>query len=202
MSETTQHVSSRREFLQNTGRLAAATTLAGLAIPRVHAAEDNTIQVVLIGCGGRGTGAAANAMAVKQVPMKLVAMADVFDSRLENSYNNLKKQFPEQVDVPKERQFIGFDAYQKAMDCLKPGDIAIFATPLSVPLGTLRLCHRQGAQCLYGETAYGGWPDVAPYAPAGSGCDRQEFEGGCWFDVPSQSCLATTACPNSRRCDR
>ena len=76
MSETAKHVSSRREFLKNTGQIAATTTLAGLAVPRVHAAEDNTIQVALIGCGGRGTGAAADAMSVKQGPVKLVAMAD------------------------------------------------------------------------------------------------------------------------------
>ena len=131
MSETTKQVSSRREFLGNTGRIAAATTLAGLTIPRVHAAEDNTIQVALIGCGGRGTGAAANALSVKQGPMKLVAAADVFENRLRSSYRNLKRQFADQVDVPQERQFVGFDGYQKAMDCLKPGDIAIFATPLA-----------------------------------------------------------------------
>ena len=131
MSETTKHVSSRREFLGNTGRIAAATTLAGLAVPRVHAAENNTIQVALIGCGGRGTGAAANALSVKQGPIKLVALADVFENRVRGSLDNLKRQFANQVDVPKDRQFVGFDGYQKAMDCLKPGDIAIFASPLA-----------------------------------------------------------------------
>ena len=131
MSETTNHVSSRREFLKNTGRIAAATTVAGLIVPRVHAAEDNTLQVALIGCGGRGTGAAADAMSVKQGPVKLVAMADVFEDRLRGSYQNLKTQFANQVDVPTDRQFVGFDGHQKAMDCLKPGDIAIFASPLA-----------------------------------------------------------------------
>ena len=56
-------------------------------------------------------------------------MADVFTHRLEASYNGLKPQFNDKIDVPDDRKFIGFDAYQKAMDCLKPGDIAIFATP-------------------------------------------------------------------------
>lgn len=131
MTETTKHVSSRREFLGNTGRIAAATAIAGLAIPRVHAAEDNTIQVALIGCGGRGTGAAVNALSVKQGPMKLVAAADVFENRVRSSVEQIKKQRAEQVDVPPERQFVGFDGAQKAMDCLKPGDIAIFTTPLA-----------------------------------------------------------------------
>ena len=122
---------SRRSFLKNTGRVAAATTLAASMVPHVHAAENNTIQIALIGCGGRGSGAAADAMSVKNGPVKLVAMADVFEDRLSNSYRYIKKQFTDRVDVPKDRQFIGFDAYQKAMDCLKPGDIAIFATPLA-----------------------------------------------------------------------
>lgn len=131
MSETTKHVSSRREFLGNTGRIAAATAIAGLVVPRVHAAENNLLQVALIGCGGRGTGAAADALSVKQGPVKMVAAADVFENRVRGSVEGLKKRFADQVDVPQERQFVGFDGYQKAMDCLKPGDIAIFATPLA-----------------------------------------------------------------------
>ena len=51
-------------------------------MPHVHAAENNTIQVALIGCGGRGTGAAADALSAKNGPIKLVAMADVFEDRL------------------------------------------------------------------------------------------------------------------------
>jgi predicted dehydrogenase len=122
---------SRRDFLKNTGRVAAATTLAASMVPPVHAGENNTLQVALIGCGGRGSGAAEDAMSVKNGPVKLVAMADVFKDRLDSSYRYIKRQFTDQVDVPRERQFVGFDAYQKAMDCLKPGDIAIFATPLA-----------------------------------------------------------------------
>jgi len=57
-------------------------------------------------------------------------MADVFEDRLNSSYNGLKKH-GDKVDVPQERKFIGFDGYMKAMDCLKPGDVAIFTTPLA-----------------------------------------------------------------------
>ncbi len=124
-----EQTASRREFLKNTGRIAAASALAGIAVPHVHAAESNTIQVALIGCGGRGAGAAANALSVKNGPMKLVALADVFPDRLANSFESLKKDFGDQVDVPEDRKFVGFDAYKKAMDCLKAGDVAIFATP-------------------------------------------------------------------------
>ncbi len=120
---------SRRDFLKETGCIAGMTAIAAAAIPRVHAAEDNTLQVALIGCGGRGTGAASNALAVKTGPIKLTAMADVFENRLKSSHTNLSRERAEQVDVPQERQFIGFDAYKKAMDSLRPGDIAILATP-------------------------------------------------------------------------
>lgn len=131
MNQPTSFVSSRREFLINTGKIAAVTALAGVAIPHVHAAENNTIQVALIGCGGRGTGAADNALRVNNGPIKLVAMADVFDARLKTSYEALKRDHPEQVDVPEDRKFIGFDGYKHAMDCLKPGDVVIFTTPLA-----------------------------------------------------------------------
>jgi predicted dehydrogenase len=129
MSETANHAPSRREFLKHTGRVAAATTLAGMAVPHVHAAEDNTLRVALIGCGGRGTGAARDALSVRRGPVQVVALADVFEGRVKGSYGNLKERFGDRVDVPEDRQFVGLDSYKKAMDCLKPGDIAIFGSP-------------------------------------------------------------------------
>ena len=123
---------SRREFLKDSGQLAAASALAvGAAglVPHVHAAEDNTIRVALVGCGGRGSGAAANALSVKDGQIKLVAMADVFEKRLSSSYASLRAMHADKMDVPEDRKFIGFDAYKQAMDCLRPGDVAIFATP-------------------------------------------------------------------------
>ncbi len=90
---------SRREFLMTTGSVATASALAGVAIPAVHAAEDNTIHVVLMGCGGRGTGAAGNALSTKNGPIKLVAMADVFEERLDESYAQLKEAPSDKIDV-------------------------------------------------------------------------------------------------------
>ena len=131
MKESSENLSSRREFIKTTGRVAAVSALAGLTLPNVHAAGSSTIQIALIGCGGRGGGAADNALTVTKVPMKLVAMADVFENRLNPTYDALKNRHANKVDVPPERRFIGFDGYKKAMDCLKPGDIAIFTTPLT-----------------------------------------------------------------------
>jgi predicted dehydrogenase len=122
-------VTSRRAFLKSAGQVAAASALAAGAIPAVHAGMDNTIHLALIGCGGRGSGAVADAFSVQGGPIRLVAMADVFDNRLKSSYQSLKGSFADRVDVPEDRKFIGFDAYRKAMDCLKPGDVAIFGTP-------------------------------------------------------------------------
>jgi len=120
---------SRREFLKGTGRIAAASALAAGIAPRIYAGQNNTINVALIGCGGRGTGAAANALSVNNGPTKLVAMGDVFERRLKSSYANLQKSHSDKMDVPEDRRFVGFDAYKKAMDCLRPGDVAIFTTP-------------------------------------------------------------------------
>jgi predicted dehydrogenase len=129
MNSSIQGSTTRREFIKATGKLAAASALANVAIPAVHAAGSDLIQIALIGCGGRGTGAAGNALCVKRGPVKLVAMADLFDTRLNSSLDRLNQKYSSQVDVPPDRQFLGFDANRRAMDCLRPGDIAIFATP-------------------------------------------------------------------------
>ena len=141
MKQIPKQSSSRREFLKRTGRLAATSALAGVAIPHVHAGEDNTIRLALIGAGGRGTGAALNALSVPNGPTKLVAMADVFSERMMSSCKILVQRIAQSLmpgkggklsdllDVPQDRQFLGFDGYRKAMDLLSPGDIVILTTP-------------------------------------------------------------------------
>jgi predicted dehydrogenase len=133
MSSIENNGMSRRELGKRVGQVAAVSALAGIAIPHVHAAENSTIQIVLVGCGGRGTGAAGDALRVKGVNARLVAMADAYPDRLASSFQRLSTDnaIKEKIDVTPDRKFIGFDAYKKAMDCLKPGDIAIFATPLA-----------------------------------------------------------------------
>ncbi|MCX8109102.1 MAG: Gfo/Idh/MocA family oxidoreductase, partial [Verrucomicrobiae bacterium] len=129
MNTNDSALSTRREFIKNTTKIAAASALAGVALPPVHAAGSDLIQIALIGCGGRGTGAAAEALSTKGGPVKLVAMADVFKDRLDSSYAQLSQRMRDKMDVPADRRFVGLDAYKKAMDCLRPGDVAIFATP-------------------------------------------------------------------------
>jgi predicted dehydrogenase len=132
MSEKKER-SSRRDFIKTSGAAVAVTGLLSAgAIPRVHAAQDSTVQIALVGCGGRGTGAADNALATKNGPVKLIAMADVFERKLNSSLENLQKQHkdsPEKIAITPEQKFIGFDGYKKAMDCLSPGDVVILTTP-------------------------------------------------------------------------
>jgi predicted dehydrogenase len=129
MSETLKNTPSRREFLKNSGRVAAVSAVGAWAVPSAYAAENNTIKVALVGCGGRGTGAVENALSTKSGPTQLVAMADVFDHRLQSSLGKLSPKFGKQIDVPKDRQFLGFDAYKKAIDCLDGSGVVILATP-------------------------------------------------------------------------
>ena len=126
---------NRRNFLKASGAIAASAGVMSVAEAAakssVHVASRNTVNLALIGCGGRGTGAAGNAMNVKGGEVRLVAMADVFKDRMETSYKSLNTQRPDQVDVPDDRKFIGFDGYKNAIDALSPGDVAIFTTPVA-----------------------------------------------------------------------
>jgi predicted dehydrogenase len=119
---------SRRDFLRQSGGALAGATLLGAISARSYAGENNTIKIALVGCGGRGTGAAAQALSTKG-PTKLWAMADFFSGRLDSSLKNLSKKFAKQVSVPKERQFVGVDGYKKAIESLGPNDLVILATP-------------------------------------------------------------------------
>ncbi len=126
-SKNTAH-SSRRDFMKTSGGLLVGTALAGAISTRSYAAEDNAIKIALIGCGSRGTGAVFNALSAAG-PKKLFAMADVFQNRLDFSHKNITAEFAGQVDVPPDRQFLGFDAYQKAIDAIAPGGVAFLTTP-------------------------------------------------------------------------
>ncbi len=128
MSETTRRDPSRRDFLKNTGRIAASSALTAGLVGRMYAAPDSGIKLALVGCGGRGTGAVADAFSSTGGGVRLYATADLFENRIQRSLNNLKKKFPDKVDVPPERQFVGFDAYKKAIDCLKPCDVVLLTT--------------------------------------------------------------------------
>jgi len=126
-SRNTSATGSRRDFLKTSTLLAAGTAVAGAVTRPGYAAEKNTIKIALVGCGGRGTGAAAQALST-QGPTQLWALADVFDAKVQSTLGQLKPRFEKQIAVPAERQFAGFDAYRKAIDSLDRGDIVLLAT--------------------------------------------------------------------------
>jgi len=127
MSRLPMLPTSRRQFLRTSGVAAAGAALASLPIARsAHAAGSDVLKIGLIGCGGRGTGAAGNALTADP-NTRLVAMGDAFPDRIEKSLEGLKKQkdLAGRIDVTPERCFSGFDAYQKV---LQSGiDVAILA---------------------------------------------------------------------------
>ncbi len=128
MCKTRNTATSRREFLKNTGRMGVSSVLVAGIVSRIYAAQNNTIKLALVGCGGRGTGAVADAFATTGGPVQLYAVADLFEPRVQNSLKNLQERAPDKVDVPPDRQFVGFDAYRKAIDCLSPGDVVLLTT--------------------------------------------------------------------------
>lgn len=121
------HSVTRRQFLQTSSTAVASVAVAGVLARPGYAAENNTIKIALIGCGGRGTGAASQALSTAG-PTKLWAMCDAFESRVQGSLAGLKQRHASQVDVPKERQFTGLDGYKHAMDSLSKGDVVLLAT--------------------------------------------------------------------------
>ena len=126
--EPDKKLASRRDFLKCTGRIAAASALAGVAIPPVHAAENNLLRVALIGCGSRGGGAVANCLSSSD-NVKLIAMADAFPDSAKNCLNALRKDenLARKIDVPEDRIFVGFDAYKQAIAA--GPDIVLLVTP-------------------------------------------------------------------------
>jgi len=129
---------NRREFLKTSSLFTGGALLSSLPFSSYgyHNSNDDVIKIALIGCGGRGTGAAAQALSTKQ-NVKLVAMADAFSDRVEGAYTALTKRkykndagenvdVASKIDVPKERMFVGFDAYKQAMAL---ADVVILATP-------------------------------------------------------------------------
>ncbi len=119
---------TRRQFLKNSGLAVVAGTLAAQkAAAQSNVSPGETLRVGLVGCGGRGTGAAAQALAADP-KVKLVALGDAFQDRLQGSLATLKKQpeIADKIDVPEAHCFVGFEAYQKVID---HSDVVLLATP-------------------------------------------------------------------------
>jgi hypothetical protein len=118
--------STRRTFLKGSSAAVVGTALAGKLGNVAHAAGNDEIKFVLVGCGGRGSGAAVQIMNTKG-NVKLVAVADAFANKAAASAKALKNRGGDKVDLPEERVFSGLDAYKKAIDV--DCDLVVIATP-------------------------------------------------------------------------
>ncbi len=139
MTDTPHDDCTRRTFVRAAGTTVGVMAVSGCQTGKkdnsnlasgsaslAHTDGDDKIRVGLIGCGGRGSGAAGQAL--KADPgVVLYAMGDVFSDRLENSRGHLTNTYGDRVDVPQERRFIGFDAYKQVMN--SNVDVVILTTP-------------------------------------------------------------------------
>lgn len=127
---------SRREFLGTAAMASAAMAAATLIGPKAHAGGEDLIRVGLIGCGGRGSGAAFQTLSVPGSNVKLVAMCDAFEDRLKGGYNSIKSEIEKlkgkgndisaKLDVAEDKKFVGLDGYKKVIENC---DLVILATP-------------------------------------------------------------------------
>jgi myo-inositol 2-dehydrogenase / D-chiro-inositol 1-dehydrogenase len=121
---------SRRNFLRNSSLLVAGGAIAASqvrAAQSAHAFGSDKIKIGLVGCGGRGTGAAIQALNTSGGELEVMALADAFPDRLQVAYRTIKGRHEDKLDVPKDRQFTGLNAFQELMqtDC----HMVILATP-------------------------------------------------------------------------
>ena len=136
---------SRREFVKKTGTAVLASSIVlpniSLGKEKVSTGNMDTLKVGLIGCGGRGTGAALQA--TKADPnIHITAMADLFADQIETSLNNLKNENPSKIQVAPDHKFVGFDAYIKLLET--DVDVVILATPPSFRPGQLEAAVHAG----------------------------------------------------------
>ncbi len=179
-SERQTATPTRRSFLRTSTTVAAGGLGAQAIAPAAYAGEDNTLRVGLIGCGGRGTGAAVQALkADKQT--QLVAMGDVFEDKLLDSLSRLNKSnVGKQVQVDAEKQFVGFDAYQKVIDAT---DVVLIATPPHFRPMHVREAANKGRNIFAEKPAAVDAPGIRSFLETGKIVDKKGISlvsGLCW----------------------
>jgi predicted dehydrogenase len=161
--------------------LAAGSAVLAALMPRVYAAQNDTIRLALVGCGGRGTGALADAFAATGGPVKLYAAADLFEPRIQASLKNLRDSHADKVDVPPDRQFVGFDAYKKAIDCLGPGDVVLLTTHAAFRPMHLEYAVNRGVNVFAEKSFAVDAPAVRRWLQAAEASERKNLKVGVGF---------------------
>lgn len=183
MTRTISSKTSRRGFLGASALGVVGGALASrLAVPAVisGAENDDTLRVALVGCGSRGTGAMANALAADE-NVRLTAMADVFDDKLQASLNQLRKRAPEKVAVDPEQCFLGFDAHEKVMD--SDVDVVLLTTPPAFRAQHLQAAVAAGKHAFVEITAAIDAPGVRSVLESAEAATKKGLaivSGFCW----------------------
>ena len=162
----------RRAFLKAGTIAAAASSLPSVLY--AQAAPNAEIKIALVGCGGRGSGAAAQSLNVPGT--KLVAVADAFPDNAENAANALKQQFGDRVDVPKERVFAGFDGYKGAIDA---ADVVLLCTPPGFRPAHFEYAVQQGKHVFMEKPVAVDGPGIRKVIEAAKVADQKKLKVVC-----------------------
>jgi len=188
--KTPSNNKTRRTFIKTTGAatiFSAATLNMGFAKPLFSGSKD-ILKVGLVGCGGRGTGAASQALSADP-DVVLYAMADVFEDRLNSSLEILEKKHGQKVKVEKERQFIDFDGYQKLID--SGVDVVVLATPPGFRPDHLTAAVDAGKHVFYEKPVAVDAPGVRKVLEAAKKAKEKNLSivsGFCFrYDLPKQA---------------
>jgi predicted dehydrogenase len=189
-AETTTEAPSsatRRDFLKGS---TAAAVASAVTVPLVHAAGSGTIKIGLVGCGGRGSGAATQALKADS-GNKLVAIADAFQDRIDEHVSVIKGDVPGvQVDVPRDRQYAGFDAYKQVIDQV---DVVLLTTPPHFRPIHLAYAVEKGVHAFVEKPMAVDGPGLRKFleaAKAAQGKNLSVVNGFCWrYDQPRRETM-------------
>src|SRR3954469_8032189 len=168
---------NRRSFLSSTSKtLAGAAALSALPIERfAHAASPgDTLKIALVGMGGRGSGAASQALSTGE-SVKMVAVADVHKDHMESSLKNLQNKHKEKVEVPEDHKFLGFEAYKQAISL---ADVGILATPPGFRPMRFEEAVRHGKHCFTEKPVAVGGTGVRRFLDAAEEAKRKNLKVG------------------------
>ena len=183
MHPDTSLISRRRFLRRGSAAVASATLLHNLPLTHSFAAAGDTLKIALVGCGGRGTGAASQALSTSG-PTKLVALADLLPEALETSLNTLQTKHAAQVDVPAERRFTDFEGYKKAIAL---ADVVILATSPGFRPVHFEEAVRQGKHVFMEKPVATDAPGVRRFMAAAEEAKKKKLKVGVGFQRRHQA---------------
>jgi len=195
MNQPTSHIATapvtRRSFLKTTSTAVAGGTLLGaLPVERfaLGASPGDTLKIALVGCGGRGSGAANQALSTGE-SVKLVAVADVHEDRLNGSLKDLQNRHKEKVEVKADGKFLGFEAYKQA---IAMADVVILATPPGFRPMQFEEAVRQGKHVFTEKPVAVDGPGVRKFLAAAEEAKKKNLKVGVGLQRHHQASMIET----------